>query len=89
MTAKMHVFSVEYAVTFGGYEEVAGNFTLFLEKQDAIAYLKKHFEEVKAEIAEAGEEILFVSSYSAGSASAMIETDCSTYEWGIYEKQIF
>lgn len=36
---------------------------------------------------EAGEEILFVSSYSDG--SAMIETDCSTYEWGIYEKPVF
>lgn len=87
MAPKMTVFAVEYAVTFGGYEEVAGNFTLFLDEKDAIAYLKKHFEEVKAEIAEAGEEILFVSSYHAG--SAMIETDCSTYEWGIYEKQVF
>lgn len=87
MAPKMHVFAVEYAVTFGAYEEVAGNITLFLDEQDAIDYLKKHFEEVKEEIEETGEEILFVSSYSAG--SAMIETDCSTHEWGIYEKQVF
>lgn len=87
MEKKMHLFAVEYTVIFGSDEEVAGSITLFLEKQDAFDYLKRNFEEVKAEIEEAGEEILFVSSYSDG--SAMIETDCSTYEWGIYEKPVF
>ena len=87
METKMRIFAVEHAVIFDDYEEVAGGITLFLERKDAIDYLKKHFEEVKEEIEEAGEEPLFVSSYTNG--SAMIETDCSTHEWGIYEKQVF
>lgn len=87
MEKKMSVFAVDYTIIFGGDEEIAGGIMLFLDEKDAIDYLKRHFEEVKEEIEEVGEEILFVSSYSAG--SAMIETDCSTYEWGIYEKQVF
>ena len=88
MKKKMSVFAVEYTVLFG-CEEVASGITLFLKKEDAIDYLKKHFEKAKTEIEETGEEILFVSSYSDTSESAMIETDCSTHEWGIYEKPIF
>lgn len=88
MEKKMSVFAVDYTVLFG-CEEVSCGITLFLKKEDALDYLKKHFEEVKTESEKTGEEILFVSPYSAGSDSAAIETDCSTYEWGIYEKQVF
>ena len=88
MEKKMSVFTVEYIVLFG-CEEVAGGITLFFKKEDALDYFKKHFEKVKTEIEKTGEEILFVSSYSDTCGSAMIETDCSTHEWWIYEKVVF
>ena len=89
MEKKMSVFAVDYTVLFGDRVEVASSITLFLKKEDAIVYLKKHFEEVKTETEETGEEILFVSSYSDIWGTAMIETDCNTHEWGIYEKNVF
>lgn len=87
MEKKMSIFAVDYTVLFGGYEEVAGGITLFLKREDAIDYLKKNFEEVKAGIEETGEEILCVSLDE--NESAMIETNCSTYEWEISEKVVY